>query len=380
MLSYNRVGRGTYWRAFGFAKELVGLGYSVTLMAVSRSRNRQITESITAGVHVVETPDLHPSSGYDPVDVFLRTRWLRQQTYDLIHAFESRPVVIGPARSLQKRLGIPLVIDWCDWFGRGGSVEERANPLLRTILRPIETYFEEAFRPEAAGNTVINTLLRQKAVKLGIPTQKILLLPNGANVDGIRPVNKATIRKQLGLPVDKPILVYTGAIFQQDAFLMAETFNRIHLERPDVHLLLVGYKNISIESMVDAKTAVIRTGPVSYPKLASYIAAADIGWLPLVNNGANQGRFPMKASDYMAAGLPIITTDIGDLGKLVSDNQIGWVSKDTPHDMADVILNILNNPDAIRLKGKQARLLAETEFTWSLLAQKLSDFYQLIVS
>ena len=32
MLTFNRVGKGTYWRAMGYAKELVPLGYEVTLV------------------------------------------------------------------------------------------------------------------------------------------------------------------------------------------------------------------------------------------------------------------------------------------------------------------------------------------------------------
>ena len=105
---------------------------------------------------------------------------VRERPFDLIHAFENRPVVLGPMLYLQQTRRLPLVIDWCDWFGKGGSVEERPDSLAKTVLRPVETFFEERFRHRADGTTVINSVLRQKAIELGVAADSILLLPNGA--------------------------------------------------------------------------------------------------------------------------------------------------------------------------------------------------------
>ena len=51
--------------------------------------------------------------------------------------------------------------------------------------------------------------------------------------------------------------------------------------------------------------------------LVDYISACDIGWLTLCDSGANRGRFPMKTHDFMAAGVPLLVTDVGDLGEMV---------------------------------------------------------------
>lgn len=380
MLSFNRVGKGTYWRAFGFGQELARRGHDVTLLAVSSQQKRRFDERNAGGVRLVETPDLHPSSGYDLWDTLARITWLRGRQFDLVHAFEARPVVIGPSLYLRRFRGTPLVMDWCDWFGAGGSVEERSNPVVRTLLRPVETFFEERFRRYATGTTVINSILRERAIELGIPSGQILLLPNGANVTEIRPQKERDVRRRLALPEDAPIIAYTGAIFRRDAALMAAAFDQIQQQRPEARLLLIGYCNIAVEKLVQNPAAVIRTGPVTFAQLADYVAACDIGWLPLQNSDANRGRFPMKINDFMAAGRPLIVTDVGDMGKLVQVKGIGCVTADRPESLAQAVLDLLAKTDVRAEMGQRARRIAEDEFAWPRVTDQLESFYRQVLN
>lgn len=382
MSLYNQVGRGTYWRALALAQELGIRGHEVTLLAISPRRRARFDVRSTAGVTVVETPDLLPGSlrsGWDPWDTLCRIGWLHKRTFDLVHAFENRPVALLPALYLRWQQGLPLVSDWCDWFGRGGSVEERPNPLLRGFLRPIETFFEEVPRPGADGITVINRVLFQKAVALGVAPQQILLLPNGANVRNIVPGDRAAARQEVGLPADVRLIGYTGAIFGQDARLMAAAFDHIHAARPDTRLLLVGYCKATVEELVQAPEAVIRTGPVSYQALSDYLAACDLGWLPLRNSGANRGRFPLKLCDFMAAGRAVVATDVGDVGDLIRKGPIGHLVPDEPDALARAVLTLLDAPYECETLGRRARRLAESKLTWQHQTDRLESFYHKVL-
>lgn len=378
MLNLNRQGKGTYWRALGFARELVVLGHEVTLLAIgSPPRRRSFRQQWQDGVRIVTSPDLHPNSGYDPWDTLLRVRWLRDERFDLVHAFENRPVVIGPALYLQRRDRVPLIVDWCDWFGAGGSVERRPNPLLRTLLRPVETFFEEHFRPGAQGHTVINSVLREKALALGIPEERILNLPNGASVSQIQPQEKETARARLGLSPTAKIVVYTGAIFVDDARLMAEAFAHLHAAVPETRLLLVGYNNVEVEAWIGPEREhVIRTGPVPFSQLVAYVAAADAGWLPLRDTGANRGRFPMKLHDFIAAGRPVIATDVGDLGRVVRTQGLGVATPPDAASLARAAQELLEDEARLRQIGDHARRVAEEKYAWPILTRKLDAFYR----
>ncbi len=379
MLLYNQVGRGTYWRALNFSRSLVRRGHRVTLLAMSNDQRLRFRVRHEDGVQIVESPDLlwgPLRSGWDPWDVLARIGWLKSQEYDLVHAFESRPVSILPAIYLQRRRGAKLVLDWCDWFGRGGSVEERPNPLVRAALRPVETFFEETFRPCADGTTVINTVLRQKAIELGVPPHTILLLRNGSDVENLRPQPQTEARRLVGLPVEVFLIGYIGAVFHRDAELMARAFDLIHAAEPGARLLLVGYCNVAVERLVSSPEAVYRTGHVRYDEIGRYLAACDLCWLPLCDSGANRGRWPLKLNDYMAVGRSVVATAVGDVIPFLERCPIGLLARDEPQDLADKVLALLGDPQRREAMGRHARHLAETMFTWDHLTDQLERFYR----
>jgi hypothetical protein len=160
--------------------------------------------------------------------------------------------VLLPALYLKHVRHIPLIMDWGDWFGRSGAVEERPNALWRTVLRPVETFLEERFRKQADGTLVICEALYRRAVGLGVSPETILKLPSGADVDSLRPPEMLTSRRTLNLPADILLIGYLGAIFQRDAQLMAQAFDLIHATQPRSRLLLVGYVNAPVEQMMKA--------------------------------------------------------------------------------------------------------------------------------
>lgn len=377
MIGFNQVGRGTYWRAFHLARELANRGHIVTLLAMSRDRHLRFRVRSEAGVTIVESPDWLRGalrSGWDPYDVLARISWLRHREYELVHAFESRPVVIWPALHLRRR-GIKLILDWCDWFGQGGSVEERPNPLLRAVLRPVETFFEEHFRPYADGTTVINSTLREKAIGRGVPAETIFFLPNGCNVQDIHPIKQSEARQNLGLPADVPMIGYIGAIFRRDAVLMARAFDRIHSQLPSTQLLVIGYCNVDIGSFSRAREAIINTGVVRYDEISAWLSACDIAWLPMCDTGANRGRFPLKINDYMSAGLPLVMTAVGDMADFLRQYPVGLLARDEPVDLAAQALALLQDEEQRRSRGRLARCLAEEELSWAHVARRLETYY-----
>ncbi len=370
MLVFNLPERGTYWRAYYIAREICRLGHYVTLVATAPKARRsfRITHTIDGRLTLVEAPDLLQGSlrsGWDPWATLLRTAWLSSVSFDLVHAFECRPTVIFPALSIHLQNDTRLVIDWCDWFGHGGSVEERTNPIQRTILRPVETFFETYFRTWADATTVINQTLYQRAVDLGVPPTSITLVPNGCDTAGWQLEIPRLARAALNLPLEAPLVGYVGAIFKRDALLMAQAFNILHLQRPDARLIVMGYCNIAIEQLVYHSHTVIRTGPLDNFTLRRYLRACTLGWLPLCDSGANRGRWPLKLNTYMEAGLPFITTNIGDLGAFVERYPAGIAAMPDPYDMAARTIGLLDDPDHLALLGITGRQLAETDLNWS---------------
>ncbi len=384
MSLFNTIGKGTYWRALYFGRALANMGHEVTVLATSPHNHLHfsIKPDAKSSVTIVEAPDMLSGalrSGWDMWNVLARIHWVRQQNFDLVHAFESRPTALYPALYVKKHQQAKLILDWCDWFGKGGSIEERPNPMVRALLRPVETFYETHFRPYADGTTVINSELRRKAISLGIAPETIFHLPNGCDVDTLHPIAQHEARKALNLSEHDLILGYIGAIFRRDANLMAAAFDRIHQAEPRAKLLLAGYCNVAIEELVSAPQAIIRTGHIQYNEISLYLSASDLCWLPLRDSGANRGRFPLKLNDYMAVGCPVVATSVGDIPDVIQRGNFGVLAEDQPEALAQQTLKLLHDPIQRQEMGLRARQFAVAHFTWDDLGEKLARFYEQIM-
>ena len=297
--------------------------------------------------------------------MLVRTRWMRNRHFDIVHAFESRPVGALGALNAQRHCRAKLVMQiGRTGLGRGGSVEERTNPVVRALLRPIETFFEERFRCRAQGTTVINTVLRDKALALGVSSDTMLLLRNGSDVTRMHPLSVSAARKQLDLLQDIHLVGYVGAIFSRDAELMAQAFDLIHAADPTAPAPVTGYFNAPIERLLSDPRSVCRTGRIAYADIETYLSACDVCWLPLKNSGGNRGRWPLKLNDYMAVGRPIVATDVGDMASFFAEYPIGHVVADDAESLAQAVLNLLADRQMRYEFGERGRQLAETEFSW----------------
>lgn len=332
--------------------------------------------SQSAGLRLVETPDLFSGalrSGWDPWNTMKRIAWLGGEDFDLVHAFEGRPVVLFPAL-FEKKRGAKLIMDWCDWFGRGGSVEERPQPLVRWLLRPIETHFEETYRRRADGTTVINTLLREKAMGLGVDPATILLIRNGS--DPGRPQQpREEAKKKIGLEGEEQLIGFVGGTFSQDARFMADAFNWVMARNKKVKLILIGLFNRGIEDWLSDPARVVRTGSLPYDRLFDYLSACDICWLPLCDNRANRGRWPLKLNDYLTVGRPVVATEVGDLREVIGNYGVGLITENHFADFAQKTLELLEQPALREELGKKARVAAETVFSWDRITRDLEMFY-----
>ena len=79
-------------------------------------------------------------------------------------------------------------------------------------------------------------------------------------------------------------------------------------------LLVVGPRSPQFEpARVDrllARSHVQWTGPQPFERLPAYLAAIDVGLVPYDHSEFNVGSFPLKTLEYLAAGVPVVATDL----------------------------------------------------------------------
>ena len=388
-LNHNIARRGgTFYRAYHAGRYLARRGHTVTLLTISAERRQGFDREISEGVEIIHTPDLLNGigrTGWDPWDTLQRVSYLHGRQWDIIHAWDCRPAVILPAlyaRTQSRQSGGRLVVDWCDWWGRGGTQAERPGKVAKMLYGPLETFFEEAFRTQADGTTVASAALRDRALRLGVAPEPLMILPGGSDTETIQVLDKKNPREKLGISPDTVVIGYMGAITLKETKLLIESIEEARKHVPNLMLLAVGTTVAgSALSFSDVAGSVARpwlreTGRIPFSEVGYYLAACDAFVLPLIRNISNTARWPSKLNDYLAVGRPIVATRVGDIATYFQRYSIGITTDDHALAFARGMVSLIQQPALANYLGDRARQLAEEELNWTTLISQLEAFYK----
>lgn len=370
---------GTYFRAFDIARHLVRRGHSVTLLTISLEDRWRLTREVVDGVEIVHTPDLFwgmGRSGWDPWDTAVRIGFVFGRQWDLVHAWDCRPVVILPALAARfgRRRKPVLMIDWCDWWGRGGTQIERGGGWTRHIYNFFETWFEESFRRYADGTTVISSALRDRAKSLGVPSDGILLLPQGCERNGDFHRDRESARRLLGFEPQDKIFITLGVLNVTDAALLFKTIREVRKELPAAKFVIMGRNRAVVPD--DLKMSAVREeGYVPADVLDAFLAAADAHVVPLADNVASRARWPSRVNLSLSRGLPVVIPRVGDLPQLLEAYDAAVVTGSDPAALARGIILAASDAGRAAQMSSAARKFARELLPWEHFVSELENYY-----
>lgn len=138
--------------------------------------------------------------------------------------------------------------------------------------------------------------------------------------------------------IPKPRIGFLGIL--QDR-IDVELLKNIAKEIPQASLVLAGpvWKNFP-QHEFESFPNVYFTGPVSYAEIPNFYAGFDIGIIPYKNNEFIKSTNSMKFYEYLAAGLPIVSTPSGGIEKF---REVITVAN-SPAQFVDTLKKILSNP------------------------------------
>lgn len=131
------------------------------------------------------------------------------------------------------------------------------------------------------------------------------------------------------------------------------------------------------------------TGPVAYDQVPSYMNAADVLVAPYnpdrIQSTEQTRKYglgaPLKVFEYMSVGKPAITTNIRPISDAVEDGVNGYlIPPGAPGPLGAAILKVLGDKMEAERVGKTARECVVSDYSWSLVAQRLSDIFQAAIN
>jgi glycosyltransferase involved in cell wall biosynthesis len=297
----------------------------------------------------------------------------RTKRPDIIHAHLHEGVLIGWI--VQKLLfwrGIKLVADF-----HGSLTKEMVSHAylgtsgLKKIFQWVEHWIDNL--GDAAVTSSWENTEEIARIRKGKEVTTVL---DGVSVERFGGLpSREELRRQLGLPQDKVIVVYAGALIRNKGIqYLLEAIPLVLAKQPEVHFLIAGFPYDQIAPVIDAaswRSAATIVSPLPYFELPKLLSASDVAVDPKDSSVAQASG---KMLQYMGAGLPVACFERSNNREYLGEGGV-YASEMTGESLAEAIGDLVGMAAEERQRRGARNRERARQFTYAKPAEELEKIY-----
>lgn len=223
---------------------------------------------------------------------------------------------------------------------------------------------------------VLTSYIKNEFVELGINKDKIMVAPDGVNLENFNIKNsKNKNKKLLGLPSETKIVMYTGRLHDwKGASLLAKAAT----ELKEISFVFVGGTDkelIDFRKLFSKFRNIFILGFKKNELIPKYLTSSDLLVLPNSSKNIISEKYtsPMKLFEYMASGVPIIASNIPSIKEILSEkNAILFKSDDVDDLISKIKLSFKEYESLLNLSNKAKKDVLN--YQWSVRAKNVLEF------
>ncbi|RKY23360.1 MAG: hypothetical protein DRP62_06055 [Planctomycetota bacterium] len=291
---------------------------------------------------------------------FYYRRMLRENDYDLVHAFFGFPTGWLCFRTADK---LPYIISL-----RGSDVPG-IHARLKLDYKILGPVFKAIWK-KAAILVACSEGLKSRALRF-LPSVSIDVIPNGVDLDGFSPAEagkKNDVLKLLTvgrLSVTKRVKMLIDAVE-----ILKNDGRKIHFQIAGGGGLETSLRQLVTDRKLNDVIEIM--GRVGSEKMPDLYRDNDVFISASMQEGMSNAML-----EAMASGLPIITTRCEGVRELITDNGI-VLEQAKAEEIAEAIKKLADNQRSYKLMCKAARKQAEN-FSWKSVAHQYMGLYDKVL-
>lgn len=246
---------------------------------------------------------------------------------------------------------------------------------LKKIMHVINKRFHAITAPS-------ESIAEQMKAEYGVSQDKVFTVHNGVDLDVYRvsgPAAKRDMKKQLGLPADKKLLLSIGWLKPIKGYsYLLEAFAKLNTEFSDQYYLVILGEGPLLDDLQSHAALLQIENLVKFAgfqkNVQDWMVAADL----LVSATLSEG-LSNALVEGTASGLPIVATDVGGNPEVVESGFNGvLVPSENSQALADALLSLARDETRLGQMAINSRLKAERDFSNHNMVARLESIYQML--